>query len=162
MTKTMARVLALICAVGTLFLVFQVRFLKGAQGDRQVIFSVPGQTSVGEKTEKTLQKQLEEKYGEPRENVEIGTMTHLGQPVCVRESRTYGFDFLGQSFGGERYLFCTAETVRTADTEEPITAEHLVTYMARQASKEAEPEILWDTVQESYKESRESFDSLAG
>ena len=161
MNKTMAKIVALVCTVGTLFLVFQVRFVKPEEGGRKIIYTVPGQSHVGSSAGQDLQAQLMEVYGEPHTELEIGTAMHLGQEMPVLETVEYVFDFLGQSFQGDRYIFCQVKSLRTVeDDQEPIHASRLATYMACDPADDGRAEVLWDTVQIRYESSQESFDSL--
>ena len=151
MTKTTARILALICALGTMLLLFQARVISPAEGKHVLIYSVPGDRAVDSDVGNILEAGLTEKHGEAEATETVGTMAWKDGQVDVLERIDHEIEVMGVSFSGDRYFSCTVRTTRNAVSDKEkilIAADHAITYMAVDPVGEEGVSILWDTMQE--------------
>lgn len=163
MTRTTARILALICALGTLFLLFQIRFISPAEGEHVFIYSVPGDRRVGEAALQDLEAQLTERHGEARDTQDIGTMVWQDEQAQVLERIDHEFEVMGQSLDGSRYFSCTFRTTRNGVRNDKIkvAADQTLTYIAVDPAGEEGVQILWDTLEETTSSHWEDLQKLS-
>ena len=167
MKKTMARILALICTLGTLFLVFQARVISPVQGEHVFIYSVPGTSGIGASAGSDLKQQMQEKFGEETKDLDLGPVAWWDQDARIQESMTFIIDDLGRDIHGSYYALCTAETRRTIVGEDgkPLDIQvRTMSYMAKDGAPGTgeRAQILWDTELVDYSEHQSNFDALAG
>lgn len=163
MSKWMARVLALICTLGTCFLLFQARFMENAEGERVFLFSVPGSIGVDSGSAEELRSLMTRKLGQAGPLGEPKTVTWKDQEATVQDVLTYELEDLGRTFGEEKYIQCIARTTRTvtaSDGKALAVGTHDLSFLARDPAGEDRAYIFWDTKQESYNSSLSYFEGL--
>lgn len=150
MTKTMARILAFICALGTMILLLGVRVISPAEGSHELIYSVPGDRGVAEATQEGLEAEIRAKHGDTEPVTTIGTIQWKDEEAELLERIDHEYESMGLTLGGKRYISCTVRTTRNAVRGQKIleAADHTITYIACDSTGDGKAEILWDTLEE--------------